>query len=149
MVSTQDIDYTIERRYSCFHSLYKKLGKKVNFKSEFPAKAFLTPSTNEVLVSKRKSDLNSKRLGDAEFLAEVIGLDNKEYLVDFFDFLEVRQVYAKEKILLSYQKEVDRKMDEDVILDLLTKLGTHLEPIVMVVASLERELFDNKLRVTN
>jgi hypothetical protein len=79
----------------------------------------------------------------------VIGLDNKEYLVDFFDFLEVRQVYAKEKILLSYQKEVDRKMDEDVILDLLTKLGTHLEPIVMVVASLERELFDNKLRVTN
>lgn len=79
----------------------------------------------------------------------MIGLDNKEYLVDFFDFLEVRQVYAKEKILLSYQKEVDRKMDEDVILDLLTKLGTHLEPIVMVVASLERELFDNKLRVTN
>lgn len=76
-------------------------------------------------------------------------MDNKEYLVDFFDFLEVRQVYAKEKILLSYQKEVDRKMDEDVILDLLTKLGTHLEPIVMVVASLERELFDNKLRVTN
>lgn len=69
--------------------------------------------------------------------------------MDFFDFLEVRQVYAKEKILLSYQKEVDRKMDEDVILDLLTKLGTHLEPIVMVVASLERELFDNKLRVTN
>lgn len=59
LASTQDIEYTIERRYSCFHNLYKKLSKRVEFKSEFPAKAFLTPSTNEALVNKRKGDLNS------------------------------------------------------------------------------------------
>lgn len=61
----------------------------------------------------------------------------------------MRQVYAREKILLSYQKEIDRKMDEDVILDLLIRLGTHQEPTVSVLACIEKELFDNKLRVTN
>lgn len=54
-VTTQDIEYTIERRYSCFHQLYKKLSKRVTFKTEFPTKTYLTPSTNEAVVSRRKT----------------------------------------------------------------------------------------------
>lgn len=56
---TRDIDYTIERRYSCFHNLYKKLSKRVSIRTEFPTKTVFTPSTNEAVVSRRKTELNS------------------------------------------------------------------------------------------
>lgn len=53
-VATVDIDYTIERRYSCFNNLYRKVSRRHSFKTEFPTKTFLTPSTNEAVVQSRK-----------------------------------------------------------------------------------------------
>lgn len=38
--------------------------------------------------------------------------NDPDLLVDFLEFLDLRQVYAKERILLAYQKEADKRMDE-------------------------------------
>jgi len=61
----------------------------------------------------------------------------------------LKQVYAKERILLPYQREVDKRMDEDIVLELLVRLGTSQDNIIGVLNDLEKELFDNKLRITN
>jgi hypothetical protein len=79
----------------------------------------------------------------------MITINDNDILIEFLEFLDLKQVYAKEGILLSYQKETDKKMDEDIILDLLVKLGAGQEGVIGILNDLDRELFDNKLRITN
>ena len=75
--------------------------------------------------------------------------NDPELLIDLFEFLDLKQVYSKECILLPYQKETDKRMDEEVVLELLVRLGSAQDNVIGVLNDLERELFDNKLRITN
>lgn len=70
-------------------------------------------------------------------------------LAEFFEFLDIRQVYGKERILLPYQRENDKRMDEDIVVELLVRLGNCQDNIVEVLNDIERELFENKLRITS
>jgi hypothetical protein len=108
------------------------------FKTEFPTKTFLTPSTNESLVNRRKIELNSTHSYKLEFIHEVVTGNDNEIFIDFLEFLDVKQAYTKERILLPYQKESDKKMDEDVILDLLVKLGAGQEGVIGFLNDLDR-----------
>lgn len=61
--------------------LFKTLSKNVDFKSEFPAKAFSLQhrrSTGE----QAQRELNSSHLKDLGLLSEVIALEKREYLVE-------------------------------------------------------------------
>ena len=63
-------------------------------------------------------------------------LEKEEVLIELFEFLDIRKMYAKEHIELPADKDSEKKLDEDVILDLMVKLGTGQESAVNCINAL-------------
>ena len=59
-VITMDISYKITRRFSEFHTFFKKIRKSMNIKCEFPKKTYnpFVSSTHGSIITERSSKLH-------------------------------------------------------------------------------------------
>lgn len=71
-VRTRLIDFTVEKRYSSFRQLWKRMRQRAPLTCEFPPKTLLSSSAVEPdTVQLRRNLLDSTELSDLEFLKEL------------------------------------------------------------------------------
>lgn len=58
-VLTDELSFTVKKRYSDFEAFYKRSRKKAHLSSDFPSKTIFTAGWNEEVTNQRMLKLNS------------------------------------------------------------------------------------------
>ena len=95
-VSTDEIDYSIYRRYREFHELYQKINKKISQSIQFPKKNWnpFVSSVSPAIIQERIGKLDGNKYLNIEFLRlvleEVSFNKNAVLILKLFHFIELK-----------------------------------------------------------